>query len=228
MLRQFLVCRSRKKRMPNSFAPPPLAVAKYGTPVAHVGSTSLCVFRAAVVDAMAPKTTKRCPCRTFEFNSHGDDLDLEVVFAIEKCITLRRVLAKDPSLAEVVKDIFEVYTDFGLVRIFNETTNVANLKSAPPPGHPERSLWESTDPELGPVGMLLTTVHELGAAFDTENFALHQRGEVSTAFLKIPYNQLKKAIANHCARARSRAAQTQRTLNEDIEETAVAVYRTAS
>ena len=75
--------------------------------------------------------------------------------------------------------------------------------------------------------MLLTTVHKLGAALDTENFILHQRGEVSTAFLKIPYNHLKKAIANHCARARSRAAQTQRTLNEDIEETDVAVYRLA-
>ena len=80
---------------------------------------------------------------------------------------------------------------------------------------------------LGPVGMLLTTVHKLGAALDTENFILHQQGEVSTAFLKIPYNHLKKTIANHRARARSRAAQAQLTLNEDIEETDTAVYRMA-
>ena len=161
----------------------PLAAAKYGTPAAHVGTASACALRAAVVDTIAPRTTKRCPCRTLEFNSHGDDLDPEVVFAIEKFVTFRRVLAKDPTLAEVVKDICEVYTDFGFVGIFNETTDVDNLKSAPPPGHPERNLWESTDPELCTVGMLLTTVHKLGAALDTENFVLHQKGEVSTAFL---------------------------------------------
>ena len=205
----------------------PLAAAKYGTPAAHVGTASACALRAAVVDTIAPHTTKRCPCRTLEFNSHGDDLDPEVVFAIEKFVTFRRVLAKDPSLAEVVKDICDVYTEFGFVGSFNETTEVDNLKSAPPPGHPERNLWESTDPELGPVGMLLTTVHKLGAALDIENFVLHQKGEVSTAFLKNPYNHLKKAIANHCARARSRAAQGQRTLNADTEETDGAVYQMA-
>ena len=96
---------------------PPLAAAKYGTPAAHVGTASACALRAVVVDTIGPRTTKRCPCRTLEFNSHGDDLDPEVVFAIEKFITFRRVLAKDPSLAEVVKDIFEVYTDFGFVGI---------------------------------------------------------------------------------------------------------------
>ena len=84
----------------------PLAAAKYGTPAAHVGNASYVAFRAALVDAIAPKTTKRCPCRTFECNSHGDDLDPEVVFGIEKIVLLRRVLAKDPELGQRVNDFF--------------------------------------------------------------------------------------------------------------------------
>ena len=46
----------------------PLAAAKYGTPAAHVGTASACALRAAVVDTVGSKTTKRCPCRTLEFN----------------------------------------------------------------------------------------------------------------------------------------------------------------
>ena len=95
----------------------PLAAAKYGTPAAHVGNASYCVFRAALVDALGPTTTKRCPCRTFEFNSHGDDLDPEVVFSIEKFILCRRVLAKDPELVKAINEILEVYNEFGYVEI---------------------------------------------------------------------------------------------------------------
>ena len=36
----------------------PLAAAKYGTPAAHVGNASYVAFRAALIDAIAPKTTK--------------------------------------------------------------------------------------------------------------------------------------------------------------------------
>ena len=205
----------------------PLAAAKYGTPAAHVGTASACALRTAVVDAIGPKTTKRCPCRTLEFNSHGDDLDPEIVFGIEKFIISRRVLAKDPTLISVVRDILDAYADLGVVGIWSADTNLDELKAAPPPVHAERHLWESSDPELGPIGMLLTTVHKMGAAMDTQNFDIHKRGEVSTAFLDIPYNHVKKAIANHLTRARSRAAQTQRTLNQDMEETDIAVFKLA-
>ena len=85
----------------------PLAAAKYGTPAAHVGNASYVAFRAALVGAIAPKTTKRRPCRTFEFNSHGDDLDPEVVFGIEN-VLLRRVRAKDPELGRSISD-FSIY-----------------------------------------------------------------------------------------------------------------------
>ena len=132
--------------------PPPLAAAKYGTPAAHVGNASYCAFRAAVVDALGPKTTNRCPCRTFEFNSHGEDLDPEIVFSIEKFILCRRVLAKDPELVKTVKEFLELYNVFGYVGILNENTVLSDLKPAPPPGHPERHWWEPSDLELGPIG----------------------------------------------------------------------------
>ena len=82
-----------------------------------MGNASYCALRAAVVDAIGPKTTKRCPCRTFELNSHGEDLDPEIVFIIEKFILCRRVLAKDPELVKAVNGILELYNDFGYVGI---------------------------------------------------------------------------------------------------------------
>ena len=174
----------------------PLAAAKYGTPVAHVGNASYCAFRAAVVDALGPKTTKRCSCRTFEQSSHGEDLDLEIVFSVEKNVICRRVLAKDPDLVDAVKEILEVYKEFGYVGIRYENTVLSDLKPAPPPGHPERHWWEPTDPELGPIGLMLSTLHKAGAALDVDTFTVHPHGEVPTSFLQVPYNHVKKPWPN--------------------------------
>ena len=89
-------------------------------------------------------------------------------------------------------------------------------------------MWEPTDPELGPIGLILSTVHKAGAALDIGTFTFHQHGEVSTSFLQIPYNHVKKAIGDHFIRARSRAAQGQIALNDDLDETDIVVYRMAS
>ena len=83
------------------------------TQAVHVGGASLSALTTAIMDAVCPKTTKRNACRVFELNSHGTDVDPEVVFGIEKFVLLRRVLAKDVELQEVVKDIADVHTDFG-------------------------------------------------------------------------------------------------------------------
>ena len=76
-----------------------------GAQVVHVGGASLCALTAAIVDAIAPVTTKRSACRTLGPNSHGTDVDPEVVIDIEKFVLLRRVLSPDAELKEVVTDI---------------------------------------------------------------------------------------------------------------------------
>ena len=55
------------------------------------GGASLVALTAAIVDAITPKTTKRNACRVFEVNSHGTDVDPEIVIAVEKFVLLRRV-----------------------------------------------------------------------------------------------------------------------------------------
>ena len=104
---------------------------------------------------------------------------------------------------------------------------MAELNPAPPPGHPERHLWDPSDPELGPIGLVLSTVYEMGAAFDIDTLTIHQHGEVNTTFLEVPYNHLRKALSNHLVRARSIAAQRQRTLNTELMERDIAVYKFA-
>ena len=65
---------------------------------------------------------------------------------MEKFVLLRRVLAKEPELEQSVKEIFELYREFGYVGIKGDATDLAELNPAPPPGHPERHLWEPADP----------------------------------------------------------------------------------
>ena len=87
----------------------------------------------------------------FEFNSHGPDVDPDIVFGIENFVLLRRVLAKDPELETAVKDIADIYTDFGYQGILTPTTDVNALVPAPQVEHPDRKNWEPNDPGLGPI-----------------------------------------------------------------------------
>ena len=113
------------------------------------------------------------------------------------------MLAKDPELGQSVKDIFDMYREFGFVGIKNEDTDLAELNPAPPPEHPERHLWEPSDPELGPIGLVLSTVFKMGAALDIDTLTIHQHGEVNTKILEVPYNHLRKALSNPSVRAKS-------------------------
>ena len=90
------------------------------------------------MDAIAPTSTRRNACRVFEFNSHGTDVDPDIVFGIEKFVFIRRVMAKDLELQQVVTDIGRLYKEFGSHGIFNSSTDISSLQPAPQVGHPER------------------------------------------------------------------------------------------
>ena len=202
-----------------------LSAAKYGTPASHVGGASLCALTTAIMDAICPHTTRRNACRVFEFNSHGPDVDPDIIFGIEKFVLLRRVLAKDPELETAVKDISDIYTDFGYQGILTPSTDVNALVPAPQVGHPDRKNWEPNDPDVGPIGLMISTVFRMGAAIDLDTFTIHQKNEVTTSFLTIPYNHLRKALENHFVQARSRAAEGRRTLNIGLTETNRQAYK---
>ena len=95
------------------------------------------------------------------------------LFSELKNVSLRRVLAKDSETQEVVKDIGDIYTDFGYHGIRTPTTDLATLTSAPPAGRLDRRKWESLDPELGPTGLILSTVFRMGAGpgFDNDDYS---------------------------------------------------------
>ena len=140
------------------------------------------------------------------------DVDPEIVIAIEKFVLLRRAMAKDSELQQVVKDICDVYTDFGFQGIRTTTTDLTTLKPAPPAGHPERRKWESSDPELGLIGLILSTVYRMGAALDVGTMTIHQRGEVTTSFLAPPPQPPAQSIAeSYGQRTQSRSARSEST-----------------
>ena len=117
--------------------------------------------------------------------------------------------------------------NFGFHCILNESTELSKLQSAPQAGHLDRRTWESTDPEIGPIGSIVSTVFRMGAALDLENMIIHKYGEVLTSFLTVPYNHLRRALQTQFIRARSRAANGRRALNEGLEEAHMEVSKFA-
>ena len=88
------------------------------------------------------------------------------MFRYAEC--LRRILSSGKAL----RIFFDLYREFSFVGIKNEDTDLAELNPAPPPGHPERHLWEPSDPELGPIGLVLSTVFKMGAALDIDTLRI--------------------------------------------------------
>ena len=67
----------------------------------------------------------------------------------------------------------------------------------------------------------------MGAALDLKTMTIHQRDEVTTCFMTVPYNHVRKALQNHFVRARSRAAYGRRALNEGLAEVDTEAYKLA-
>ena len=70
---------------------------------------------------------------------------------------------------------------------------------------------------LGPIGLLLQSIHEIGEVFDTK-FNLHRYGEPAVRILDGPFNHMKPMLGDLFARARTAEAQGKRKLNVHISE----------
>lgn len=139
----------------------------------------------------------------------------------------RRVLAKVLSLQPLVNVTLCKYDAFGSAGTKKDNTDLVALQLAPPPGHKDKQLWELVDPELGPVGLLLSAGARSAMVPDIGTFTLDQHLEVPLPIPVVPYNSLREAIESRVGSARARAAAPGRTILNGINEIDGEVYRMA-
>ena len=75
---------------------------------------------------------------------------------------------------------------------------------APMPGRGPRKSWKLFKKERGPIALLLSQLHRIGAGMD-EDCIIYKHNKAPLDIARVPWQQLKSAAAEMAARARTRA-----------------------
>jgi hypothetical protein len=197
----------------------------YGVESTYVNDQVLGSFRAAVLDAVGPHTPQRCGALVFKNSSFGADLDPDVNVLLLRVVGIRRYVEKCERGRAHFKAIHDRYIQEKFVGIA-EGSDLAGLEPAPPSGHAGRGRWAAPFTPKGPVGLLLHSLHQAGAALDNEGF-IRQMDEVPLQVFDLPINHLKNAARDVAIRARERAAGAARTHLDSLQEIDTQVLRLA-
>ena len=175
--------------------------ALYGTEPVKCNAQELQALRSAIVDAIGPRSTRRCMAMVFEACSAGGDLDPMVQQLVRKVMLMKRIMAKYPQTKIKVKSAICAYTIAE-----NQGTMWARAN---------RSI--DTKPALGPVGHLLVQLGGAGAALD-DNYTIHMANEVGIAINATPWQEIKTQIEALSKRARLRLASEHRAYLGKVTE----------
>jgi len=114
---------------------------------------------------------------------------------LRRCTLFRRMIVKHRHLLQKANLIFKKYQDAGYIGTNCQPEVLAQLKPIPPIGMPNRSAWKPKIPPLGPVGLILYSIHGMGVALG-EGFNIHMHNEVPLSLIKTPIQYLKPLLRN--------------------------------
>ena len=153
----------------------------------------------------------------FETHSYGSDLDPEVHSFAQRMVLFRRMWVKHPQYRTLMHDIYNHYNNIHAHGCFVNQEHLAGLKPAPPPAAKGRKLWSPRTTMYGPIGILLFSAH-LVAASVSPDFVLHCHGEADLNLCHIPFQHLRPSVQELAKNARFRAACTERSDLDGIQE----------
>ena len=172
-----------------------LPAGLYGCEAAWVNKSCLKAFRAAVANALGPRSNRASNEVVFHNTSTSKDLDPSTYILLQRVLTLRRTLSKYPERIDQVKSIIGKYN--------NELLQEPNTKVISIP--------------QGPVALLMHSLKECGATL-RDDFNVVQPNEPYVDIWHMPWQHLKNAIQEIAANARTRVGTESRQHMKDLHE----------
>lgn len=195
------------------------SMALYGAEVAQPAEDCLAAYRTAIVDAITGDKGHRATDTALALLSNGRDLDREAEMLVRRVAALRRYIAQSPEHFVNAKYLIQQYARAGKpgtntdpIHLQERHNNVATMA-----GKTGRGLYKGKYREHGPVGLLLTQLHMIGAAMD-DNFIVHKHGEASIDIHMSQWQSLKHAKSEMYTRARTFATADTRRDNQGTIE----------
>ncbi len=157
-----------------------MSTALYGIEVADFAEREYAKLSTAILAALTINASRKDVDWTFTVASFGSDLDPVVQTLTRRCMALRRAIAKKPHMRGKYQGIYEAYRRCNSAATLQDdytTSQLSNLKPAPHPTMDSRSIWKQGVKPRGPIGLLLQSIHYLGAALNA-TFEIVQYNEV--------------------------------------------------
>lgn len=194
-----------------------LALGLYGIEASHACQQALASLRAAITDAIAPRTTLRAHAVVFEMASNGSDLDPDIQCFLRRATGIRRAFAKDAKCLKQMQTVMKAYQEFNYVGIEGSELAHQEYLPAPPSGHEGYTEWRVPFVAKVPIGVLLHSVHCIGGVLD-HDMSLKIKGEVDVNLLTTPIQQLRPFLTKVAQRARATQAGSKPELLQGLQE----------
>ncbi len=145
------------------------------------------------------------------------ELDPAVHELVRRTQKIRRAWVKRPDLSYIYNDILDYYH----WNLFNGTKhadiNVNTLHPVPAYGDPRRRLFASLHLAAGPIGLLLTSIFNVGSVIDLQ-WQTHAPNEVPIEVRHTAYNHLTFHVGELAVRARTFTAPMRDTFGGQVPE----------
>ncbi len=166
-----------------------LPAGLYAVETTTVNNSTLRMLRAAIANAIGPKSTRASTDMVFNCTACSGDLDPLVYIMVQRVTALKRIMAKFPETVPIIRDII----------------HYCNHKSP------------SDVDSAGPVSLLQQDLKDLGAGL-SDSFVITMDNEADIDIINMPWQHLKKAVADLVIRKRNKQAAQQRSHINGMQE----------
>ena len=218
---QAITTTNRTKHLPNTYQqkahlirPLVLPKALYGCESAPVCERTLQKLRSAIADAIAPHSGCKSIEQTVLLSSHGKDLDPTTHILRRRATMLRRMQVKHPEIMPIAPSAYNIYKNNNFAATKYDNKSLAKASPAPPPGHPDRKQHRMGYNPRGPMGLLLMSLHMVGAALSPDH-TIHTHNETPIHIHDTPWQHFQEEMQDLATRARYNHTRTTRSLLKD-------------
>ena len=203
-----------------------LAKGLYGIESSQCCETDMQILRGAIANAIGPKSRARSIDLTFATANLGKDLDPMVEMVIRRGKMLRRMAIKHPEVQCLLAEIWHWYQQDGHPGTLVGTADLAAKTPIPIFGKSGRAKWKPKSLPRGPVGLLLVSLHQVGASLDA-SMVVHHHNEPCLSILDVPWQHLGPLLSDMCTRARYSSTTAARTVLKGALELDSELYNQA-
>ena len=200
-----------------------LPMALYGVEAVPASDSALAKLDAAIAKVVGPYSHNSSVALATLLASPKKNLSSTHTVLWRSCSLLRRIITKHPKIKMKIGLIWDHYARLGKPGIEQGQSPPCPSLLAPPPGHGSRAQWNNSVTDFGPIGLLASRIHCVGADV-TKDFFVRMAPHIRFDILECPHQYLKKHVADIVGRALSQSISASRTFFDHCGAIDVELY----